>query len=66
MHTITSPHGTVNRIVIFRKNGVQAMVEYLFICCKQCCSGVSLLCQTTEILIFCCLYGTSSMCLVVK
>jgi len=28
MHTITSPHGTVNRIVIFRKNGVQAMVEY--------------------------------------
>jgi len=33
MHTITSPHGTVNRIVIFRKNGVQAMVEYLFTCC---------------------------------
>lgn len=28
MHTITSPHGTVNRIVIFRKNGVQAMVEF--------------------------------------
>jgi heterogeneous nuclear ribonucleoprotein L len=28
MHTITSQHGTVNRIVIFKKNGVQAMVEF--------------------------------------
>ncbi|KAK2170732.1 hypothetical protein LSH36_1g24021 [Paralvinella palmiformis] len=28
MHTICSPSGTVNRIVIFKKNGVQAMVEF--------------------------------------
>ena len=28
MHTICSPYGTVLRIVIFKKNGVQAMVEY--------------------------------------
>jgi len=40
MHTITSPHGTVNRIVIFRKNGVQAMVEYLFVRCIQCSSFI--------------------------
>ncbi|XP_076464573.1 heterogeneous nuclear ribonucleoprotein L-like isoform X1 [Babylonia areolata] len=28
MHTICSPYGQVQRIVIFKKNGVQAMVEY--------------------------------------
>lgn len=28
LHTISSPHGQVQRIVIFKKNGVQAMVEY--------------------------------------
>lgn len=28
LHTISSPHGQVHRIVIFKKNGVQAMVEY--------------------------------------
>ena len=28
MHTICSPHGNVFRIVIFKKNGVQAMVEF--------------------------------------
>ena len=28
LHTICSPIGTVNRIVIFRKNGMQAMVEF--------------------------------------
>ncbi|KAK2156849.1 hypothetical protein LSH36_204g10060 [Paralvinella palmiformis] len=28
MHTICSPHGTVNRIVIIKKNGLQAMVEF--------------------------------------
>ena len=28
MHTICSPHGSVYRIVIFKKNGVQAMVEF--------------------------------------
>lgn len=28
MHTICSPYGQVLRIVIFKKNGVQAMVEY--------------------------------------
>ncbi|KAK2159515.1 hypothetical protein LSH36_151g00049 [Paralvinella palmiformis] len=28
MHTICSTYGTVNRIVIFKKNGVQAMVEF--------------------------------------
>lgn len=28
MHTICSPFGNVLRVVIFRKNGVQAMVEY--------------------------------------
>ena len=28
LHTICSPVGTVNRIVIFKKNGVQAMVEF--------------------------------------
>ena len=27
---ICAPHGNVLRIVIFRKNGVQAMVEYPF------------------------------------
>jgi len=48
MHTITSPHGTVNRIVIFRKSGVQAMVEYLFICCIYCCGCVSQLHQIVE------------------
>lgn len=30
LHTISSPHGQVQRIVIFKKNGVQAMVEYPF------------------------------------
>ena len=37
MHTVCTPHGNVNRIVIFKKNGVQAMVEYPFyanILCK--------------------------------
>jgi heterogeneous nuclear ribonucleoprotein L len=29
MTTICSPFGNVLRIVIFRKNGVQAMVEYV-------------------------------------
>ena len=28
MHTICSPYGQVLRIVIFKKNGVQTMVEY--------------------------------------
>ena len=28
LHTICSPVGQVNRIVIFKKNGVQAMVEF--------------------------------------
>ncbi|KAL3873206.1 hypothetical protein ACJMK2_036349 [Sinanodonta woodiana] len=28
MHTICSPYGQVQRIVIFRKNGVQSMVEF--------------------------------------
>lgn len=28
IHTICSPHGTVERIVMIRKNGVQAMVEF--------------------------------------
>ncbi|XP_029637625.1 heterogeneous nuclear ribonucleoprotein L isoform X2 [Octopus sinensis] len=28
MHTISSPYGQVQRIVIFKKNGVQAMVEF--------------------------------------
>ncbi|XP_037034053.1 heterogeneous nuclear ribonucleoprotein L isoform X2 [Bradysia coprophila] len=28
LHTISSPHGQVQRIVIFKKNGVQAMVEF--------------------------------------
>ncbi|KAJ9588341.1 hypothetical protein L9F63_018267, partial [Diploptera punctata] len=28
LHTICSPSGQVLRIVIFKKNGVQAMVEY--------------------------------------
>ena len=31
MNAICSPHGQVLRIVIFKKNGVQAMVEYPFI-----------------------------------
>ena len=30
MHTISAPSGQVQRIVIFKKNGVQAMVEYPF------------------------------------
>uniref|UniRef100_A0A182YCC6 PTBP1-like RNA recognition motif 2 domain-containing protein n=1 Tax=Anopheles stephensi TaxID=30069 RepID=A0A182YCC6_ANOST len=30
MHTICQPNGQVQRIVIFKKNGVQAMVEYPF------------------------------------
>ena len=30
MHTITVAYGQVLRIVIFKKNGVQAMVEYPF------------------------------------
>ncbi len=30
MHTICTPSGQVLRIVIFKKNGVQAMVEYPF------------------------------------
>ena len=28
MHTICSSHGSVVRIVVFKKNGVQAMVEF--------------------------------------
>jgi heterogeneous nuclear ribonucleoprotein L len=28
IYTICHPHGTVLRIVIFKKNGVQAMVEF--------------------------------------
>ncbi|XP_061381010.1 heterogeneous nuclear ribonucleoprotein L isoform X2 [Danaus plexippus] len=28
IHTISSPHGQVQRIVVFKKNGVQAMVEF--------------------------------------
>jgi hypothetical protein len=28
LHTICSPNGQVLRIVIFKKNGIQAMVEY--------------------------------------
>lgn len=30
LHTICNPYGQVQRIVIFKKNGVQAMVEYPF------------------------------------
>ncbi|CAL8111479.1 unnamed protein product [Orchesella dallaii] len=30
IHTISSPHGQVLRIVVFKKHGVQAMVEYPF------------------------------------
>lgn len=30
LHTISTPSGQVQRIVIFKKNGVQAMVEYPF------------------------------------
>lgn len=30
MHTICNPQGRVVRIVIFRKTGVQSMVEYPF------------------------------------
>ncbi|KAG5320730.1 HNRPL protein, partial [Pseudoatta argentina] len=30
LHTISAPSGQVQRIVIFKKNGVQAMVEYPF------------------------------------
>ncbi|CAH2232324.1 jg26323 [Pararge aegeria aegeria] len=30
IHTISTPHGQVQRIVVFKKNGVQAMVEYPF------------------------------------
>ncbi|CAN7943812.1 unnamed protein product, partial [Ixodes hexagonus] len=30
IHTISTPSGKVMRIVIFKKNGVQAMVEYPF------------------------------------
>ena len=30
MHTINNPYGQVQRVVIFKKNGVQAMVEYPF------------------------------------
>jgi len=32
LHTISAPNGQVVRIVIFKKNGVQAMVEYPFLC----------------------------------
>ena len=28
MHTIMAPYGAVNRIVIFTKRGVQALVEF--------------------------------------
>ncbi|XP_068624564.1 heterogeneous nuclear ribonucleoprotein L isoform X3 [Battus philenor] len=28
IHTISTPHGNVQRIVVFKKNGVQAMVEF--------------------------------------
>uniref|UniRef100_A0A336KYI4 CSON001530 protein n=1 Tax=Culicoides sonorensis TaxID=179676 RepID=A0A336KYI4_CULSO len=28
LHTISQPHGQVQRIVIFKKNGVQAMIEF--------------------------------------
>ncbi|XP_045487259.1 heterogeneous nuclear ribonucleoprotein L isoform X2 [Pieris rapae] len=28
VHTISTPHGQVQRIVVFKKNGVQAMVEF--------------------------------------
>ncbi|XP_052742881.1 heterogeneous nuclear ribonucleoprotein L isoform X6 [Bicyclus anynana] len=28
IHTISTPHGLVQRIVVFKKNGVQAMVEF--------------------------------------
>ncbi|XP_022828668.1 heterogeneous nuclear ribonucleoprotein L-like isoform X4 [Spodoptera litura] len=28
IHTISTPHGQVQRIVVFKKNGVQAMVEF--------------------------------------
>jgi len=30
LHKICSPHGKVLRIVIFHKNGLQALVEYPF------------------------------------
>jgi hypothetical protein len=32
LHTISAPSGQVQRIVIFKKNGVQAMVEYPLQC----------------------------------
>ena len=28
IHTISSPYGVVQRVAIFRKNGVQALVEF--------------------------------------
>lgn len=35
LNTISASHGKVNRIVIFRKQGVQAMVEYPFYSMKN-------------------------------
>ncbi|XP_064621995.1 heterogeneous nuclear ribonucleoprotein L-like isoform X3 [Lineus longissimus] len=35
MHTICQPHGDVQRIVIFKKNGVQAMVEFDSVECAK-------------------------------
>ena len=36
MHTICSPYGKVVRIVIFKKNGLQTMVEYPFLGAGPC------------------------------
>ncbi|CAM5172648.1 unnamed protein product [Eretmochelys imbricata] len=45
LYTICNPCGPVQRIVIFRKNGVQAMVEYPFSHALQC---LSIFCPTKD------------------
>ncbi|XP_021944186.1 heterogeneous nuclear ribonucleoprotein L isoform X2 [Folsomia candida] len=35
LHTISSPHGKVERIVVFKKHGIQAMVEFDSIDCAK-------------------------------
>lgn len=41
LHTISTPSGKVLRIVIFKKNGVQAMVEYPLIQHEYMCGVLS-------------------------
>ena len=47
LYTICNPCGPVQRIVIFRKNGVQAMVEYPLLG-----NGCSLRCELTGVRVF--------------